>query len=118
MYVIAPSDVEVWEEEGVEEDIEDHMGKPDETFLDVDSSRSLVLWLVHFLALLHKKHCLPNVALALLLRFLSVFFAILARMSPQLAGISQHFPFTLYQLQKLLGGSGEAFVRCDLSKVL
>ena len=71
----------------------------------------LLLWLVHFLALLQKKHFLPDAALALLLRFLSIFFTVLGRLSPQLTGFSEQFPPTLYKFHKMLGTRKERFVR-------
>lgn len=76
-----------------------------------DSSLSLVLWLVYFLNLLQKKHFMPNAALSLLLSFLSLFFKVLGRLSPQVSGIAQHFPSTVYQMHKLLGLPKESFTR-------
>lgn len=102
-------DTEVWEEEGVEEDFMD---------LDISSdggdsslSLKLVLWLVYFLNLLQKKHYIPNSALSLLISFLALFFNVLCRISPQVSGISKHFPSTLHQMQKLLGASNMSFTR-------
>ena len=105
------SEIEVWEEEDIEEDLqlEDENCMTDEGPAITNSSHSLVLWLVHFLALLKKRCGLPSVALAL--RCLSIFFAILGRLSPQLAGISQYFPPTVYKLHKLLGTQKETFER-------
>ena len=114
-YSIVTADVEVWEKEGVEEDFEEYMGKPDESHHDVDSSYSLVLWLVHFLALLHKKHCLPSVGFSPPASFLSLFINILDQISPQLAGISRHYPSTTATFGWKQRNNCES---CDLSKVL
>ena len=62
------------------------------------------------LALLQRKHYIPDAAL-LLLQFLSIAFKVLGRISPQLSDINQHFPGTLYQLRKILGHSSNSFVR-------
>ncbi|SMN01286.1 hypothetical protein SPONN_2359 [uncultured Candidatus Thioglobus sp.] len=77
----------------------------------MDSSYSLVLWLVYYLCLLQKQHYIPNVAVAALLQFLSVFFGVIAQISPQISGISRYFPRTLQQLEKLMGTQPEGRVR-------
>ena len=51
-------------------------------FEDAAESPPLVLWIVHFLALLYRKCSLTKTALALLLRFLKVFFLPFCRISP------------------------------------
>ena len=59
--------------------------------------------MVYFLALLQKKHFLPDATVSLLLHFFSVFFKILGSLSPQLKQFSNHFPPTLYKFRTLLG---------------
>ena len=102
---------EVWEEEGVEEDFAQETDLFDVNCDSGDSSLSLVLWLVFFLNFLQRKHFMPNTALSLLLSFLSLFFNVLSRISPQVSGISKHFPSTVYQMHKLLGEPKESFTR-------
>ena len=53
----------------------------------------LLIWLLHFPALLQKKHFLPDAALNLLLHFLYIVFKVLYRLSPhnQLARIVDDF---------------------------
>ena len=81
-------------------------------FDDQSSTDPLLLWLVHFIALLQKRHFLPDAALVLLLRFFAIFINILSGISPQLTSFSQQFPPSLYKFHKLLGArQEEAFVR-------
>lgn len=104
-YIDDIHDVEVCEEEEIEEDLE---------FLELEEQAGIdphLLWLVHFLALLQKKHFIPDAALILLLRFLTIFFKILSRISPQLVTLSQQFPPTLYKFHKLLGTRQKSFTR-------
>ena len=103
-------EVEVWEEEGIENDIELMQPSSKET-TPVESTHSLVLWLVYYLSLLQKQHYIPNAAMAALIQFLFVFFGVLARIVPQTADIFLNFPRTLLQLQKLVGTHQERIVR-------
>ena len=66
--ILDQPDVEVCEEDGIEDDLllPDFEGEP-----NIDP---LVLWLVHFIGLLQKRHFLPNAALVLLLRYLLQYF--------------------------------------------
>ena len=89
---------EVCEDDGIEEDL---ATLPE--FEDYSTTEPLVIWTVYFLALLQKKHFLPDAALSLLLHFFSVFFKILGSLSPQLKQFSNHFPPTLYKFHTLLG---------------
>ena len=89
---------EVCEDNGIEEDL---ATLPE--FEDGPTTEPLVIWMVYFLALLQKKHFLPDAALSLLLRFFSIFFKIVGSLSPQLKQFSDHFPPTLYKFHKLLG---------------
>lgn len=99
----------MWEEEGVEEDLG---GIVECTAPTVDSSsRALVIWLVYFISLLQKQHYIPNAAISSLLSFLSAFFGVLARISPQISDIFQQFPSTLRQLETLMGTHEEKCVR-------
>ena len=103
-------EVEVWEEEGIENDIELMQPSSKET-TPVESTHSLVMWLVYYLSLLQKQHYIPNAAIAALIQFLFVFFGVLARIVPQTADIFLNFPRTLLQLQKLVGTHQERIVR-------
>ena len=102
-------DIEVWEDDF--DELTDDISMFDEDNTPQQSVPLLVLWLVNFLAVLQKKHYLPDAALLLLLQFLSIFFKILSTISPQLLEFHQHFPRSLYQLQKILGTHKDMFVR-------
>ena len=106
-------DHEVWEEDGVEDDLEEG-GVPVVNTAD-GSSFSLVLWVVHFITLLRKKYYIPDSAICLLLQFLSVLFTILGRYSSQFASVPKQFPGTLYQFNKFLGNVSQfkRYVVCD-----
>ena len=95
---VEPDDTEVWEEKGIEQDLESTIYEESSR----DTNIPLLLWLVHFLALLQKKHFLPDAALVMLLRFLSIFFKVVSRLSPQLTTFSEQFPSSLYKFRKLL----------------
>ena len=98
------NEMEVWEEE-----IEDF----NETF-EVDDQISvphpLILWIVYFIALLQKKHYIPNTAISLLLKFLYTVFMILSKTTPNLEFFKQ-FPKSFYQMQKILDTKTQAFQR-------
>ena len=76
-------------------------------FEDCPTTEPLLIWMVYFLALLQKKHFLPD---AVLLRFF-LFFKILGSLSPQLKQFSDNFPPTLYKFHKLLGTRQADFIR-------
>lgn len=102
-------DIEVWTED-------DHELSADAfvPFSNNATSMScppLVLWIVHFLAVLQRKCNLTKTAVALLLQFLKIFFTVLARIAPALSDINKHFPPTIYQMEKLLGINEEALIR-------
>ena len=63
------------------------------SFMEQAPVDPLLIWLLDFLALLQKKHFLPDAALNLLLHFLYIFFKVLYRLSPhdQLARIVMIF---------------------------
>ena len=104
---VETDDIEVWEKEGIEQDLESTIYEESSK----DSNVPLLLWFVHFLALLQKKHFLPDAALVMLLRFLSIFFKVLSQLSPQLVTFSEQFPPSLYKFHQLLGTRKGAFVR-------
>lgn len=99
----------MWEEEGIEEDLELPENEGENSL--TDSNITLLLWLVHFLALLQKKHFLSDAALALLLTFFSIFFKVLSQLSPQFSTFSKQFPSTVYMFHKILGIRKENFIR-------
>ena len=74
----------------------------EESFDRMDPSNTLILWLCHFLARLQKRHYVPDVVVQLLLSFLSVFLRVVGQLLPQLSGLSDSFPPTLYKLQKIV----------------
>ena len=104
-------EVEVWEEDGIEDDFQDP--KDLELFDTVTSSSSfsLKLWFCTFLKILQKKFYLPDAAIQLLLTFLTIFFGVLKRLAPQLSPITDNFPPSLHKLEKLVGDQKESFVR-------
>ena len=101
--------VEVWEDEF--EELSDDISMFDEENTPQRSVPPLVVRLVTFLAVL-KKNYLPDAALIVLLQFLSIFFKVLAKISPQLVELYQYFPCSLYQLQKILGMHEENSICC------
>ena len=102
------TDMEVCEDNDVMDDLQ-HI---DANYFDgAAESPPLVLWIVHFLALLYRKCSLTKTALELLLRFLKIFFSVLCRISPLLNGLAQHFPCSIDQMDKVLGTRKETFVR-------
>ena len=90
-------DKEVCEENNIEEDL-DCLNSEENSMIN-----PLLLWFVYFLAFLHKKqHFLPDTALVLLLRFLSVIFKMLSRLSPQIISLINEFPSTLHRFYNIL----------------
>ena len=63
----------MWEEDDIEDDLEENVPVKSAK----ESSSSLVLWVVHFIALLQRKHYIPDSAISLLLQFLSILFKIM-----------------------------------------
>ena len=97
------NEIEVWEEDHVEEDVEDSThfaSRPS------DSSFSLVMWLCLFLKLLQKKHYIPDTAIQLLLSCLTMVLKVLTR---QVAKVSEYFPSSLHKLNQLTGSQNESF---------
>ena len=72
---------------------------------------ALVVWLVYLIAALQRKHYIPNIAVALLLKILSVVFSILSRMHPQLSDIKELLPTTMYSFRSFLDTKSCSFVR-------
>ena len=101
----------MWEVEGIEEELALVENELDTSVSNTGMSHSLVLWLIYFIALLQKRHCLPNAAISFLLAFLSLFLKVLSRLALQLSEISEQFPKTVYELQKRIGVHKETFVR-------
>ena len=103
-------ETEVWED----------LGEDDEWFLQegcattretTTTTGALVVWLVNLIAHIQRKHYIPDAAVSLLLKVLSIFFIILGRFHPELLDIAKTFPTTIYALQKLLGVQKDIFVR-------
>ena len=124
LFITDSSDTEVvWEEENVEEDIDLDCNNADVSRRPSsdpphasDSCYSLVSWLVYFLALLKRKYYISNNALAILLRFLSVFFRVIGQLTNALSGLFIHMPSTLYKFRKFCGQNEPPFLRYVVCK--
>lgn len=82
---------------------------------------SLIMWLVFLIAQIQKKHFIPNAAVSLILKLLSVVFFILGKLHPELADISIMFPATLHSMNKLLDVKTHSFkkyVSCPVCHTL
>ena len=95
------NEIEVWEEEI--EDFNEVCNQP-------VVLHPLILYIIYFLALLQKKHYIPNVAISLLLKFLYTIFMILSKTAPNLA-FFQHFPKSIYQMHQSLNTGMQVFQR-------
>ena len=71
----------------------------------------LVTWLLYLIALIQRKHYVPDAAVSLLLKVLSMFFILLGRLHPQLPEIAENFPTTIYSMQISLNIQKEVFTR-------
>lgn len=72
---------------------------------------SLVLWLIHLLALLQRKHYIPDSAIDFLPKLLSTFFSILCQFYPEISPVVYSFPVTLYRMRQLLNIQEGSFIR-------
>ena len=89
-------EIEVWEEDMEGDNDADGFSHSASTSTSTsNSTHSLVHWLAYCIALLQKRHCVPNAAIASLLLFLSVFWGVLSKIAPQVSGIVANFPRTL-----------------------
>ena len=118
--VLADTDMENWEEciEDICEDfkspIEETPTVPidlHETTTTMNQSSTIVLWLLHFLVSLQRKHAIPAVALNALLKFLSTVFRVLSPFSEMMATIAKECPSSLYYLHKKLGIKKDDFLK-------
>ena len=82
--------------------------------LDSQRAASLVLWLVGFLLSLQARYYIPDAAIAMLFKFLSVFFGVIAKFSPFIATLASMFPKSTHiALQSLqYDNSFTKFVTC------
>lgn len=71
----------------------------------------LISWFIYLLALLQRKHFIPDTAIEFFLRLLSVLFAALARLYPALVAFVTIFPRSLYQMRRFLKLEKNSFVR-------
>lgn len=71
----------------------------------------LMMWFVHLLALLQKKHYIPDTAIDFLLKLLAVFFTVLRRLYPEISPVVDIFPGTIYQMRQFLKLGKGTFVR-------
>ena len=67
---------------------------------DSHNAQSLVRWLVGFLAVLQARYHIPNAAIDLLVKFISLFLAVVGRFSPFVCHLYKLFPSTLHMLRK------------------
>lgn len=108
---------ETWEDtdENINEDLDNHpedfsiptLPTFDSTNPNSITGRALSLWIIGFLLRLHSRYFIPDVALDTLIKFLYIFFSILARFSPFLEVIRNNFPRSLYDMKN--------FFHCDKS---
>ena len=104
-------ELEVWEEDGIEDDIEDDCRMFDYSCRPTDSSFAIIVWTCHFVKLLQKKHYLSDTAIQLLIAFLAILFNVLSRFAPQISKMAGYFPSTIYKLNQLVGEPNDFFVR-------
>lgn len=72
---------------------------------------ALIVWFVNLLALLQRKHYIPDGAINLLLKLLWIFINLLSKLYPDLSEIVQIFPSSFYQMQRFLRVKMANFVR-------
>ena len=105
-------EVEIWDEDDLEIFDEDEA-----TSSTASSARgrasALVIWLVYCIALIQKKHFLPDSAVSFLLLVLWTFLGILGRLHPQISKLTSSFPSTLHKMHLLLSINAhhEGFIR-------
>ena len=66
-----------------------------ETPTTMNQGSTIVLWLLHFLVSLQRKHAIPAVALNALLKFLSTVFQVLSPFSEMMAMVAKECPSSL-----------------------
>ena len=69
------------------------------------------MWFIHLLALLQKKHYIPDTAIEFILKLLAVFFAVLCRLYPVISPVVDTFPGSLHRMRQLLKVDKGGFVR-------
>ena len=69
------------------------------------------MWFIHLLALLQKKHYIPDTAIEFILKLLTVFFAVLCRLYPVISPVVDTFPGSLHRMRQLLKVDEGGFVR-------
>ena len=82
-----------------------------ETPTTMNLGSTIVLWLLHFLVSLQRKHTIPAVALNALLKFLSTVFQVLSPFSEMMATVAKECPSSLYGLHKKLGIKNDDFLK-------
>ena len=100
---------ELWEDEDDESELLHDELKEDPPNLPRNSPAhncalclAIVTWLVRFLVLLPARHCIPDVAINALLKFLYVLFVVLGRFSIWISSIASAFPSSMHILRKHL----------------
>lgn len=75
------------------------------------SVHTLVIWLIHLLALLQKKHYIPDTAIDFLLKLFATFLSVMCRFYPEISPIVNSFPGTLYRMRQILKIQEGSFIR-------
>ena len=114
------TDMENWEEsvEDISEDfrslVEETPVLPTdlhETSTTVNQGSTIVLWVLHFLIALQRKHAISAVALNALLKFLCAVFKLLSPFSEVMATMAREFPSSLYGVHKRIGIMNDDFLK-------
>ena len=100
-------EIEVWESED-DLDCFEVSGEHDTN----SQSRAYVLtvWFINLLALLQRKHFIPDAAISLLLKLLLIFLTLLSQLYPNVSEIVEVFPKSFYQMQIFLGINQTSFI--------
>ena len=75
---------------------------PDENSKEINSAKTITVWLVGFLLRFQTKFHLPDSAVDILIKFLFTFFFVLSRFSPFVALISEKFPKSLHTVKNVV----------------
>lgn len=119
-FLIFLAEMKSWEE-SVEDLCEDFkctsaQGKPlptdlHDTSTTVNQGSTIVLWLLHFVKALQRKHSMPSVVLNAILKFLRAIFTVLSPCSEVIAMIARKCSSSLYGAHKRLGIQRDDFVK-------
>lgn len=104
---------EVWPDISAEEIQNDMIGEPEPDCADegLQNSKGLCAWFALFITHWSFLHNVPSAAIQHLLKFISVFFKILAKIVPGVNVIKDLLPKSLHLLQKLTGHKKDRFTK-------